>query len=278
MTTQNLRPTICKWSYINLLISVLLITPINAKPVSDSADWWKPITKKHNITFDSYTIHYDCLIIGDKIINDSIESFTNAIIISNGNLDYWIYKSKSASYDLRSKTLKIYNCTIEKFNKNSVKLEPLTSEKHINYSIDFEKNIATMSTLRLDSEINEQIDKAFSECITASENLDVEKISKVVDDKLLVGFIDNGIFFETFNSRLDKFKTGITKIKKQKITVINKIITILSDESVLLTASGDYSLTTNSDNVINGKFAWTIVYLKINNEWKIVHTHMSNPR
>lgn len=59
---------------------------------------------------------------------------------------------------------------------------------------------------------------------------------------------------------------------------VNKKLTILSDKNVLLTASGNYSTTLDDGRILNGKFAWTIVYSKINDTWKVIHSHMSKPR
>jgi hypothetical protein len=110
-----------------------------------SNGWWKPIVKKHGITYDSYTIHGSFLILGKKTINNEIESFRDVTAIQNQANNYWIYKSKSASYDSKIKRLKIFDCTMEKFEKDSEKTEPLSSYKHISYSINFDTQISTMA-------------------------------------------------------------------------------------------------------------------------------------
>ncbi len=76
----------------------------------------------------------------------------------------------------------------------------------------------------------------------------------------------------------DDYKNATNGIKNQKLNIDNKKITILSGNSVLLTANGQFSATTNTDKIVNGKFVWTIVYKEIDNEWKIIHTHMTNER
>jgi len=241
-------------------------------------EWWSPITQKHDIKYDSYTLHGDCFIIGEKSVDGEIENFKDVTVISKGSENYWIYKSKTASYDPKTTTLKINNCTMEKFQKDSKSLEPEKSYKHINYSINFEKNIATMADVRPDSEIESAINKMFDESIHAGEQLDLEKMKMQINDKYSAGFINNGKYYTSFDLLFSDYKTATNGIKSQKLTIDNKKITILSGNSVLLTANGQFSATTDDDKIINGKFFWTIIYKEIDNEWKIIHTHMTNER
>ena len=127
--------------FVVLLVSISTYAQVDSK----SEDWWTTITKKHDIKFDSYTLHRDCFIIGEKKINGEMETFKDVIVISNGQEDYFIFKSKTACYDPKTTTLKIYDCTMEEFKKNSNSLEPEKSYKHINYSANFEKNVSTMA-------------------------------------------------------------------------------------------------------------------------------------
>jgi len=73
---------------------------------------------------------------------------------------------------------------------------------------------------------------------------------------------------------MDDFNGKAIGCKSQELTVINKKITVLGENTALLTASGDYSLYLEDGRTLTGKFAWTIVYSKINGQWKIVHSHM----
>jgi len=125
-------------------VSLVSITSY-AQVDSKSEEWWTPITKKHDIKYESYTLLGDCFIIGEKKVDREMETFKDVIVISKGQEDYWIFKSETASYDPNTTTLKIYDCTMEKFKTNSNSLEPEKSYKHINYSTNFEKNVSTMA-------------------------------------------------------------------------------------------------------------------------------------
>ena len=77
---------------------------------------------------------------------------------------------------------------------------------------------------------------------------------------------------------MKRYKEGIIGIKSIKYSVFNKKITVLSDNAALLAASGNASAGLEDGRTITGGFAWTFVYSKVNNNWKIIHTHMSTPR
>jgi len=264
--------------YIYLLIASIISLTTYSQENSNSEDFWTAIAKKHDLKYDTYTLHENCFIIGEKKVEGDIETFKNVIVISNGSEDYWIYKSETASYDSKTTILKISDCTMEKFKKDLKSLDPEKSYRHINYSINFEKNIATMADVRPDSEIESSIDKIFKESILAGEQIDFEKMNMLVNDKYSAGFINNGKYYTSFDLLFADYKKGTDGIKSQKITIDNKKITILSGNSVLLTANGSYSATTETNNIIEGKFVWTIIYKEIDNEWKVIHTHMSNIR
>jgi hypothetical protein len=110
-----------------------------------SDQWWKPIVSKHGINYESFTIHQQFVIFGNKTINDDIESFTDVVAISNrGDSTYCIYKSKTASYDIKNKVLDINNCTMDIFNWNSKPTEPVKLYADIKYRVDFVTGIYIM--------------------------------------------------------------------------------------------------------------------------------------
>ncbi|MCB9247623.1 MAG: nuclear transport factor 2 family protein [Ignavibacteriales bacterium] len=128
------------------------------------------------------------------------------------------------------------------------------------------------------SKIATEINTLFEKSLKAGESLDINGITENVNDTLRAGFIDNGVYFKSFNERMSGFKNAINGIDSQEMAIVNIKITILSPNVVLLASSGNYKVKISDGRILEGKFAWTFVYSKINNEWKIVHTHMSNPK
>lgn len=124
--------------------------------------------------------------------------------------------------------------------------------------------------------ITSEINTAFEKSINAYENLSIPELAECVSDSLSAGFIGNGFFYQSFEKLKEDSENSMTGLKSQKINVVNKKITVLSDKVALLTASGNFSVNIEDGRVINGKFAWTFVYTKINDSWKIIHTHTYN--
>ena len=126
--------------------------------------------------------------------------------------------------------------------------------------------------------IASEIAADFEKNIKAAEKFDIKGLTDCVNDTLKAGFIDNGNFLNSFDEVIKGYKENIKGIKSLKYSISNKKITVLADNAALLTASGSASLALEDGRTITGGFAWTFVYSKVNDNWKIIHSHMSTPR
>lgn len=125
------------------------------------------------------------------------------------------------------------------------------------------------------SKIEKQVDSIFQTMVKAAENVDYDKISLGVDDKYNAGFIVNNSYYAKYDSLISILKANLRSGAKQSISIQNKKITVLSDNIVLLTASGDAYVELSTGQSFNANFLWSIVYEKINNDWKVIHSHQS---
>ncbi len=125
--------------------------------------------------------------------------------------------------------------------------------------------------------ITSEVSTMFEKSVKAAENLDAKLLADNVNDSLKAGFLINGRFFPSFTEVLEDFEVNAKGCKSQKMNILHKKITVLADNTVLLTALGNYSLALEDGRTLTGKFAWTLVYSKMNGDWKIVHSTMSNP-
>jgi hypothetical protein len=96
-----------------------------------------------------------------------------------------------------------------------------------------------------------------------------------VDDRYNTGFIINNTYFAKYDSLINILKSNKRIGTKQSITIQNKKITVLTDNIVLFTASGDASVELNTGQSFNVKFFWSFVYEKFNNDWKVIQSHQS---
>jgi hypothetical protein len=127
-----------------LIASMFTVTTYSQQDIQ-SEEWWAVIINKHDIKYDSYTLHGEYFIIGEKRNDGEIETFKAAIVISKGSGGYWIFKSESVSYDPNTTELKIDDCTMEKFGNDPNSFDPEISEKHINVSVNLTEYTSTMS-------------------------------------------------------------------------------------------------------------------------------------
>lgn len=143
----------------------------------------------------------------------------------------------------------------------------------ISQGLSYSQNLSTATIKKIENDIYKVLDKS----IEAGEKLDVDGIVGNINDSLKSGFIDNGNYFESFDELMVGFKRGIQGLDSQVMTVTNKKATVLSKDKALLTVSGTFSANVVDGRVLKGKFAWTFVYSKIKGDWKVIHSHMSNP-
>jgi len=142
------------------------------------------------------------------------------------------------------------------------------------YGFSYSQDLSRASIDKIENEIALIFDKS----IKAGEKLDVTGISESINDSLKTGFIDNGFYFKSFEELMVGFKSGIQGLEYQKMNIDTKKITVLSENNALLTAHGSSSIKVVDGRILTGVFAWTFVYSKIKGEWKVIHSHMSNPK
>jgi hypothetical protein len=137
-------------------------------------------------------------------------------------------------------------------------------------------NISKGQTEKSFPAIEKEVETAFQKSIKAAETLDVPKLINVVDDSQHAGFISNGTYFSDFDELANILKSREQDSVKQTITVQKKKITVLADNIALVTASGLTKIEINGGNPFDINFFWTFVYMKINNEWKVIQSHQSS--
>lgn len=143
-------------------------------------------------------------------------------------------------------------------------------------TLGFQRKLAGQNLTNLDkSKIEKQIDSIFLNMVKAAENVDYNKISSGVDDRNNAGFIINNSYYSKYDSMIDILKGNLQPGTKQTITIKNKKITVLSKSIALLTASGNAIVYLNNGQSFNANFFWSLVYEKINNDWKVIQSHQS---
>ena len=128
------------------------------------------------------------------------------------------------------------------------------------------------------AKITSEINTLFEKNVKSAETLDVSGLTECVSDALSAGFIEKGVYYQSFETLMKEFNNDIRGVKSQKMNISNKKITILSNNAALITASGNYLVTLEDGRTLSGGFLWTFVYSQVNGKWKVIHSHGSNSK
>ncbi len=123
--------------------------------------------------------------------------------------------------------------------------------------------------------IKNQINSIFQGMVATAEKLDFDKLSLGVDDSHGAGFISNGKYYSNYSTLISDVKENARGLSHQNISIKEQKITVLSDNVVLLTASGVSSASINDGREIVVGFHWSFVFEKIDKEWKVIYSHQS---
>lgn len=123
-----------------------------------------------------------------------------------------------------------------------------------------------------------ELDSVFDIALAVGEKLDLNRISNSVNDYHKAGHIINGVFYSSFETIMSDFRSNAAGVESQKYDIVNKEITILSENAGIVASSGNATVKFTSGTSVSVPFAWTFVYEKINGEWMVVHSHRSSPR
>ena len=126
--------------------------------------------------------------------------------------------------------------------------------------------------------ILDEVEAAFQDDLSTGEDLNADKLSESVDDGLNAGHIVNGVFFSSFDPILQRVSNGMQGLKSLEYDIRDKRITVLSKNAAIVAVSGHTNTESTSGQKFKTAFAWTFIYRKTGNQWKVIHSHQSNPR
>ena len=133
------------------------------------------------------------------------------------------------------------------------------------------QNLTTIETVSIKNEV----EHIFKKMLTFAEKLDYDALSFGVDDTQKAGFISNKKYYTKYATLIEELKPIVQGVDKQNISITKKKTTVLSNKIVLMTVSGISNANLSDGRKIAANFHWSFVYEKINNQWKVIHSHQS---
>ena len=111
----------------------------------------------------------------------------------------------------------------------------------------------------------------------AAENLDAGALYAYVSDTSTPPIVEDGQLAPTRAAALERTTAGLRQLTKLSYTYTRDHVTVMSANTALWVAEGTAAATLADGRTISGPFAETIVFLRQQGHWKVLHAHRSAP-
>ncbi|OGU62851.1 MAG: hypothetical protein A2V66_07370 [Ignavibacteria bacterium RBG_13_36_8] len=111
--------------------------------------------------------------------------------------------------------------------------------------------------------------------VEMAKQADLEKTFEAACNEYGAGYINNGVMYNDIESMKAFIKPSFDKIEKQEISFDDVRVSVVAQNAALLTAHGNFIATLKDGSQFGFPFAWTFVYVKLNDQWRVIHTHQS---
>lgn len=119
-------------------------------------------------------------------------------------------------------------------------------------------------------EINDKMAKA-------ANSLDVEGLFSYILDTDKGSIVQNGTVFRNRQEAMQAVKQGLMGVEKMERRFVNPQVTVISPDVALLTSEGTVAATLTDGRTIDGRFAVSLLFVRKEGEWKLLHGHYSAP-
>jgi ketosteroid isomerase-like protein len=124
--------------------------------------------------------------------------------------------------------------------------------------------------------IEKELTEMYKKSMEAMEKVDTSDWAAVYSDKYKLGFIDSGEFVLKSADMIKGFTEGYTHLERQELQKeIEFRLAVLAPDIVVGTDLTRTAAYFKDGKVFTGNFAHTMVLVKIDGEWKVIHTHQS---
>jgi ketosteroid isomerase-like protein len=128
-----------------------------------------------------------------------------------------------------------------------------------------------------DPAIEKAVLAANAEMIAAANSLNVDAFFDFIVDTDRGMIVQNGAIFRTRAEAYDAVKRGLQGVAKIERRFDNPQVTVISPETALLVSEGSVTATLEDGRVFDRRFAVSLVFVRRDGRWKILHGHYSSP-
>jgi ketosteroid isomerase-like protein len=125
--------------------------------------------------------------------------------------------------------------------------------------------------------IETEIRAVHAQMSQAAERLEAEALFAFVLDTDTPPIIEDGRVAPTRTAAHQNTAQGLRGLTRLSYTYTRQNITVISPTTVLWVGEGTASATLQDGREIAAPFAETIVFVRLDNQWKVLHAHRSAP-
>lgn len=127
-----------------------------------------------------------------------------------------------------------------------------------------------------EAEVERAVLDVFARATRAARARDVEQLFSHMLETEKGSIIQNGRFVATRQQALDQTAQSMRGIRAIDYTWNRRHVTVLSPTAALLTLEGESTATTEQGETLRTPFCQSIVFVRTDGQWKIVHSHQSS--
>jgi hypothetical protein len=124
--------------------------------------------------------------------------------------------------------------------------------------------------------IEKEIKAILEKIVDTCENLDISYWASVSSNEFDLGGISRGVFYPTTDAHLATFREGFTHLEYQKLEEEKEWrIAVPAPNVAIVVIYSRWSAIYKNGNTFTGDHTYTIVFVNIDDAWKIIHLHQS---
>jgi ketosteroid isomerase-like protein len=124
--------------------------------------------------------------------------------------------------------------------------------------------------------IEKEITELYKKWMKTAENVDTSSWADMSSDAYGLGMIDSGLFYKSSKDVLKDFEEGFKLLERQEILATPEFhLAVLAPDVVVGTELTKTAAYYKDGKVFTGNFAHTMVFVKIDGVWKLIHFHQS---
>jgi ketosteroid isomerase-like protein len=111
----------------------------------------------------------------------------------------------------------------------------------------------------------------------AANSLDVEAFFSFILETEKGSIVQNGTVFKSRQEAKEAVKQGFMGVEKMDRQFINPQVTVISSEVAVLTSEGTLAAMLTDGRTVEGRFAVSLIFVRKEGDWKLLHGHYSVP-